>query len=241
MSSVVVTGVSRSIGIGATVAQHLAGEGWLVSAAGWPDHDEAQPWGRGEPADTGALAHWEDVDLTDPAAPDRLVHDHVARTGSIDAVVAVHARSAAGDLMAVDAAELDACFAVNTRASLLLTRAALLAGATRVVLFTTGVHQRPMPDEIAYAASKAALQGVTASLAATAAAYGATVNCINPGPVDTGYADEAGRRWVAERMPTGRWGRPGDIAPVVSWLLSPGAAWVTGQTIDADGGWGVRP
>jgi 3-oxoacyl-[acyl-carrier protein] reductase len=241
MPSVLVTGVSRRVGIANEVAEHLAEEGWTVSAAGWPAHDEEQPWGTGEPADTARLAHWEAADLADPAVPDRLVEEHVARAGSIDAVVAVHARSASGDLMSVDAAELDACFAVNTRASLLLARAALRAGATRVVLFTTGVHQRPMPDEIAYATSKAALQGITASLAATAAERGATLNCINPGPVDTGYADEGLRRWVAERMPAGRWGRPGDIAPVVSWLLSPAAAWVTGQTIDADGGWGVRP
>lgn len=241
MRSVLVTGLTRSVGIAAGVVDHLLDAGWTVSATGWPAHDDEMPWGRGTDADRSGLEHWEAIDLADPAAPGALVDTHVARVGRLDALVAVHARSAAGDLMAVTADELDACWAVNTRASLLLTRAALSAGATRVVLFTTGVHQHPMPDEVAYATSKAALQGVTATLAATAAGYGATVNCLNPGPVDTGYADEGTRAAVAARMPGGRWGRPTDVAPVVGWLLSDDAAWVTGQTLDADGGWGVRP
>jgi 3-oxoacyl-[acyl-carrier protein] reductase len=238
--SVLVTGISRAAGIPPTVASALARDGWRVSGTGWPAHDAEWPWGRGERAGTEHLEHWEAVDLADPDAPARLVAGHLDRVGRLDAVVAVHARSSDGDLMAVGAAELDACWAVNARASMLLTQQALAAGARRVVLFTTGVHQGPMPGEIAYAASKAALQGITATLARTAAATRATVNCVNPGPVDTGYADEGLRRAVAERMPSGRWGTPGDVAPLVVWLLSDEAAWVTGQTVDADGGWGVR-
>jgi len=63
---------------------------------------------------------------------------------------------------------------------------------------------------------------------------------INPGPVDTGYADEESRRWVAGRMPLGRWGRPEDTAELVSWLSGPAGGWVTGQTLVSDGGWSVR-
>jgi 3-oxoacyl-[acyl-carrier protein] reductase len=78
------------------------------------------------------------------------------------------------------------------------------------------------------------------SPAGAAAEQGATVNCINPGPVDTGYADGPGHDAVTRLTPSGPWGEPGDITPVVSWLLSPAAARVNGQSVDADGGRGVR-
>lgn len=136
-------------------------------------------------------------------------------------------------------AQRDRSYAVNARASLLLVQAAARVGVRRVVLFTTGVHHEAMTDEIAYAASKAAVQGITRSLARSLAPH-ATVNCINPGPVDTGYADTATRAAVAAAMPMGRWGTPSDIAPAVAWLLSDGAAWITGQTLDVDGGWSLR-
>lgn len=237
--SVLVTGVSRRIGIALTVAEHLRGEGWAVSMTGWPTHDEEQPWGADEHPPTIAGMSWQPADLADPDAPERLVSDHVRRHGGLDALVAVHARSSAGGLGELTAGELDLSFAVNARATVLLVQAAADAGVRRVVLFTTGVHREPMPTEIAYVLSKAAVQGVTTTLAA-ALAPTATVNCVNPGPVDTGYADEDTLRAVAGRMPHRRWGRPEDVAPVVSWLLSDDARWLTGQTIDVDGGWALR-
>ena len=237
--SALVTGISRRAGIGWTVARRLAADGWTVNGTGWPAHDDEQPWGRGEPLDPDF--DWTPADLADPAGPARLVEDHVAAYGGLDALVAVHARSSDQDLETVTAAELDASFAVNTRATVLLVQAAARGGVRRVVLFTTGVHRGSMPTEIPYALSKAALQGMTASLAAALAPTGATVNCVNPGPNDTGWADAGTEAAVAARMPMGRWGRPGDVTELVAWLVSDAAGWVTGQTIDSDGGWGVRP
>jgi 3-oxoacyl-[acyl-carrier protein] reductase len=237
--SALVTGVSRRIGIAWTVAERLAADGFAVSATGWPAHDDEMPWGGdGRDPDIPGIT-WTPADLENAAVPAQVVAEHVSRHGSLDALVVVHARSSGASLHDVTAEELDRSFAVNTRATVLLIQAAAAAGVRRVVLFTTGVHRGPMPDEIPYIASKAAIQGITASLAA-ALARSATVNCINPGPVDTGYADDATRKAIASRFPRGRWGQPSDVAPLVSWLCSDEAEWITGQTIDIDGGWVVR-
>ncbi len=239
--SVLVTGVSRRIGIGWAVAQRLHRDGWRLSLTGWPGHDEEQPWGSDGHVPDLPDTTWTAADLADPQVPARLVADHVQRHGGIDALVAVHARSSNQDIQTVTATELDTSFAVNTRATVLLVQAAARAGVRRVVLFTTGVHQGPMPDEIPYVTSKAAIQGITGTLAAALAPAGATVNCINPGPVDTGYADPQSRAVVASLMPlAARWGQPADTAELVAWLVSARAGWITGQTIDSDGGWGIR-
>ncbi|MEJ7826457.1 MAG: SDR family oxidoreductase, partial [Solirubrobacteraceae bacterium] len=69
---------------------------------------------------------------------------------------------------------------------------------------------------------------MTASLAVHLAPRGITVNCVNPGPNDTGYSEEDRAR-VAAAVPAGRWGRPQDTARLVAWLLSDEADWITGQ------------
>jgi 3-oxoacyl-[acyl-carrier protein] reductase len=108
------------------------------------------------------------------------------------------------------------------------------------VLFTSGQYHGAMPAELPYIASKAVLQQLTASLAVTLAARAITVNCVNPGPNDTGYATGEPYRRVVEAMPGGRWGRPDDAARLVAWLCSDEAGWITGQTIASDGGWSAR-
>ncbi|MGQ0839401.1 SDR family oxidoreductase [Actinokineospora sp.] len=254
----VVTGVSRRVGIGYAVAARLAAAGAGVLVQSWETHDAAQPWGadplgaagvverlRAElPAGSGEVEHLS-ADLADPAAPAAVVDAAVARFGGVDIVVAVHARSSMQDLFAVTAAELDASFAVNVRGSVLLARRLAEVRERgrpggRVVLFTSGQHLGPMPSEIPYIVSKGALQQVTASLAAGLAPHGITVNCVNPGPVDTGYADDEARARVAAAAPFGRWGTPADTADLVEWLVSDAGQWVTGQTLVSDGGFSLR-
>jgi NAD(P)-dependent dehydrogenase (short-subunit alcohol dehydrogenase family) len=65
---------------------------------------------------------------------------------------------------------------------------------------------------------------------------GITVNAINPGPVDTGWPSAELRERLRPAFPAGRWGRPEDIAAIVGWLVSPDSGWMTGQAIDAEGG-----
>jgi 3-oxoacyl-[acyl-carrier protein] reductase len=156
----------------------------------------------------------------------------------VDVLVANHARDSHVALESVTAEELDITWAVNARAAVLLVQAFAEAAADggRVVLFTSGQHLGSMADELPYAISKGAVHQMTRSLADALAARGITVNAINPGPVDTGWASGELHELIRERFPGGRWGQPADIAAVVGWLASPESGWVTGQVIDAEGG-----
>ena len=247
------TGVSRAGGIGAAIARRLARDGARLLLTGWPAHDAEQPWGedpdggtrvRDELRGAGATVGYVPADLADPDAPARLVAAARDVVGHVDVLIANHARSARQSLFDVTAAELDTSFAVNARATLLLARYVAAQHERpeggRIVLFTSGQYNEAMPEELPYIASKAVLQQLTASLAVTLAPRGMTVNCVDPGPNDTGYATGELRRQVEEAMPAGRWGRPDDAARLVAWLCSDEADWVTGQTIASDGGWSAR-
>lgn len=238
-----VTGVSRSIGIGAGVAARLHGLGATVVASGWPPHDAEMPWGETPLDDLPCPVGRHD--LEDPAAPAALVDEVVEREGRIDIVVAVHARSSSSPLATVTAEELDRCWAANVRSVVLLAQRfaerhqPAPAGEPprgRMLWFTSGQHLAPMDDEIAYAVSKGALHQMTRSIDHALSASRILANCINPGPVDTGYAESEVHEWVAARFPDGRWGTPDDIADVVSFLVGDGGVWIRGQVLDVEGG-----
>jgi len=244
-----VTGVSRRAGIGYAVTRRLRELGADVFVCGFAPHDAAQPWGAdaaGVPAlaaELGAAGHAE-RDFTDPAAPAACVEAAAAALGHVDVLVANHAMSCDQDLAALDAAAIDATMAVNVRATLLLVQAYArlhddARPGGRVVLFTSGQHLEPMTRELPYAASKAALHGITASLAAELAPRGILVNTLNPGPTDTGWATPELVELELERLPLGRWGSPEDAARIVGWLATDEAAWVTGQVLTSDGGFSL--
>jgi 3-oxoacyl-[acyl-carrier protein] reductase len=151
-----------------------------------------------------------------------------------------HAHSSNRGLGALDAAELDRALIVNVRASLLLVQAfhARHDGRPggRVILMTSGQHRGPMPEELPYVAGKGALHQLTPSLAAAVAAKGITVNCVDPGATDTGWATPAARAEVLAQAPFGRWGEPDDAARLIAFLCSEDGRWITGQVITSSGG-----
>lgn len=183
------------------------------------------------------------IDLADPAAPGEIVAAARERFGRVDVLVANHARSSEAGIGALTAEELDLCWAVNVRATLLLVQefaAQPDLDGGRIITFTSGQHLEPMPTELPYIATKGAVQQLTMSLAAPLSARGVTVNCVNPGPVDTGYASPEDREWLSGRHPRGRWGTAEETAGLVRWLAGDEGSWITGQTIVSDGGWSLR-
>ncbi|HZG89149.1 MAG TPA: SDR family oxidoreductase [Pseudonocardia sp.] len=244
-----VTGVSRRIGIGAAVARRLAATGVDLFLHSWSPHDAEQPWGADPDGPTavldeltraGAAVGHLAADFADPDAPRRVVEAAVDRFGGVDVLIANHARSSGQSLEQLTADEIDLSHAVNTRATLLLVKefAARYPGAHpgRVVLMTSGQHRGPMPGELPYIASKGALHQVTTALAAHLAPRGITVNTVDPGATDTGWADDRVRAEVLAAQPMGRWGEPADAARLIAWLAGPDAGWVTGQVIVSSGG-----
>jgi 3-oxoacyl-[acyl-carrier protein] reductase len=244
-----VTGVSRRAGIGFSIARRLLVDGASVFVHSWAPHDAEHPWGAdpdgvdtlidalGAPERVAHLA----VDFSDPAAPGALVTAAIERFGALDVLVANHARSSHQSLESLTAAELDAAWAVNARASLLLAQAYAAAHddtrpGARVVLFTSGQHLAPMARELPYAVTKGAIHQMTRSLADHLAERRITVNCVNPGPTDTGWAQPILTAEVARSMPFGRWGAPDDATNLVAFLVSDEGSWITGQVIDSEGG-----
>ena len=238
-----VTGVSRRIGIGFAITQRLREAGAQVFVHGWSAHDARQPWGA-EPDGTAAVAAelgvpFVEADFADPVAPERVIGAAAGALGQLDVLVVNHARSGHGRLAQLTAGEIDAFLHENVRAALLLVREFAARhddgrDGGRVVLLTSGQHLAPMAREVAYAVSKGALQQATATLADELADRRITVNAVNPGPTDTGWglADQD----PAGTMPAGRWGEPDDAARLVAWLCSDDARWITGQTLNSEGG-----
>jgi 3-oxoacyl-[acyl-carrier protein] reductase len=176
------------------------------------------------------------ADFTDPEAPERVV----AAAAPLDILIVNHAHSSGRALGELDAAEIDRALAVNVRASLLLVQAfhARHDGRDggRVILMTSGQHRGPMPGEPPYIAGKGALHQLTASLAAACAPKRITVNCVDPGATDTGWASPQVHAEVLAQEPFGRWGEPDDAARLIAFLCSDDGRWVTGQVITSSGG-----
>jgi NAD(P)-dependent dehydrogenase (short-subunit alcohol dehydrogenase family) len=193
---------------------------------------------------TGATTITLVGDLADAAVPAQLVAEAGTKLGGLDVLVSNAGIAQNGALAELSVEEFDRTFAINTRATWLLARAAypLLKASRGALIVTASVSaSHATPGLGAYAASKAAVLMLVRQLADEWGADGIRCNCVSPGAVhtaltDKAYGNPAFRAARAARIPLQRVGLPEDIANAIAFLAGPDAGYITGLDLAVDGG-----
>ena len=236
----IVTGGSR--GIGRSVAEALAAQGAHVVLTYVKGEAEAQKVAAGI-VERGGKAEITGFDVADMKATEEAIAAAAKRLGRLDILVANAGIAIDGLLLRVKEEDLDRLLAVNVKGALASARAAtkvmMRARTGRVVFLSSVVGEMGNAGQAAYSASKAALLGLTKTLAREYASRNITVNAVSPGFIDTdmttGLTDELKAAMLAG-VPLGRTGRADEVAAAIAFLCSDEAGYITGQTLRVNGG-----
>lgn len=243
-----VSGAGRSRGIGAAICRALGERGADVFFTYWGAYDREIHQDVGGGPDTllgelrglGARAEAMEIDLSLHESPGLLLDAVEEKLATPSILINNAAHSTRDGFESLNADDLDSHYAVNVRAMALLcvqfARRYPGGPGGRIVNLTSGQSLGPMVGELAYAASKGAVEAFTATLAAEVGHRGITVNAVNPGPTDTGWMTEDFRRELASKSPFGRVGEPEDAARLVAFLAGEEGAWISGQVLHSEGG-----
>jgi len=232
-----VTGASG--GIGGAIAKALHGQGATVVLSG--TRQEALD---AVNAELGSRAFTVIANLSDTASVEALPKAAEAAAGApIDILVNNAGITKDNLFMRMKDEEWDAVLAVNLTAAFRLSRAVLRGMMKkrwgRIIQITSVVGETGNPGQGNYAAAKAGLVGMSKSLAAEVASRNITVNCVAPGFIQTAMTEvltDQQKELIAARIPAGRMGSAAEIAAAVAFLASDEAAYVTGETLQINGG-----
>ncbi|MCO7736234.1 SDR family oxidoreductase [Brucella intermedia] len=235
----IVTGASR--GIGAAIAERLGRDGFtvIVNYAGNAAMASAVV-ARIEAA--GGVALSAQADVADPVAVKKMFDAAETAFGGVDVLINNAGIMALSPLAATEDLDFDKTVSVNLKGTFNTMREAgrRLRDNGRIINFSTSVVGLKLENYGIYAATKAAVETLTAIMAKEMRGRNITVNAVAPGPTATdlfldGKSEEVVAR-MAKMSPLERLGTPEDIAGVVAFLAGPDGAWVNGQTLRANGG-----
>lgn len=228
-------------GIGAAIAERLAADGHRVAvndlslSAAQKTVDVIRA--------NGGLAHAYEADVSDTAAVDAMVDQMREDLGAPDILVNNAGFGHQARFTDIDPEMFDKIFAVHVRGNFLCTRACLPAmlesGRGHIINVASQLGQIGGVELTHYAGAKAAVIGMTKSLAREVSAQGVRVNAVAPGPINTPLVDALSEDWKAAKraaLPLGRFGAPSEVAGVVSFLISDDAALFAGQTLGPNSG-----
>jgi 3-oxoacyl-[acyl-carrier protein] reductase len=244
----IVTGASRLNGIGAAVCVELAKRGANIFFTTWGTYDTTMHTGdhTNDPEQLveklknfGVKSLYEEIDLSAAEDIPKLLEKVESELGVASILVNNACMSQNHSWEDTTSEILDAHYAINIRATTLLSiefAKRFTGDRGSIVHLTSGQSKGPMLGELAYAATKGAVDALTISLAAEIGHKGITVNAVNPGPTDTGWINPDLEKILLPKFPGGRIGKPGDAARLVAFLTTPEAEWITGQIIHSEGG-----
>ncbi|MEM9194561.1 MAG: 3-oxoacyl-ACP reductase family protein [Myxococcota bacterium] len=236
----VVTGGSR--GIGRAIAQHLAAQGATV-VVNYAGNEAAAAETLSSIEAAGGKAELARFDISDGDASRDAIGGVAKRFGRLDILVNNAGIARDNLLMRVKPDEIGETFSVNVSGAIHCAQAAIRpmmrAKFGRIINLSSVVAESGNPGQAVYSASKAALIGLTKTLAREYASRGVTVNAVAPGFIETDMTSglpDAAREGIIGQTPAGRIGTPDEVAAAVVFLASEEAAYVTGQVVRVNGG-----